>query len=299
MSPRFAGPCATTVFCVVVCYHPDAARLRRLCETLASGGTRVVVVDNTERPTLDDTLLPVGCALVSLGSNTGIAHAQNVGIAAAGDAAAIAFFDQDSLPPEGMLEAMAAHLRFGQADIVAPACVDDVTGDELPSTRLTGQGRSAAVFSVGSHEPVPVDIVISSGSLATREVFALAGGLDDSFFIDFVDTEWCLRCRAKGIPIRVIPEAVMPHRIGSAGVKVAGRTVSIHSPVRCYYQMRNCFLLLRKKHVPLLYSVRQLVSILGNRTLLLLLVHDKLSYVKAYLSALCDGIRGLSGPKSG
>lgn len=299
MNSRSATPSDATVICIVVCYRPDVARVARLCETLATGGNGVVVVDNTELPSLERGMLPASCTLITLGSNTGIAHAQNVGIAAAGNADAMAFFDQDSQPPPGLLEALIARLRFGQADIVAPACVDDASGAELPSTRLDGRGRSAPVFSLGSREPVPVDIVISSGSVATREVFALAGGLDESFFIDFVDTEWCLRCRSKDIPIRVIPEAVMHHRIGNSATKIAGRTVSIHSPVRCYYQIRNCFLLLKKRHVPLLYGAGQFISVLGNRMLLLLLVNDRLSYLKAYLSALRDGIRGLSGPKPG
>lgn len=299
MNSRPVDPRVAAVCCVIVCYRPKIERVHRLATMLSSGGARVVIVDNTEHPTLDGASLPTRCTLLTLGSNTGIAHAQNAGIAVAGNTEAIAFFDQDSEPPEGLLETLVSSLRFGQADIVAPACVDDDSGAELPSTRLDVRGRSAAVYCLGSRAPVAVDVVISSGSVATREVFSLAGGFDEAFFIDFVDTEWCLRCRAKGVPIRVIPEAVMKHRIGSAAAKVAGLTVSIHSPLRCYYQVRNCFLLLRKKHVPLVYSLGQLVSILANRALLLMLVDDRLAYLKACLSGLRDGIRGLSGPKAG
>ncbi|MGE4239671.1 glycosyltransferase family 2 protein [Ramlibacter sp.] len=285
------------VCCVVVCYRPDAERLRTLCATLTSGDARVVLVDNTERPTLQAADLPTGCTLITLGRNAGIAHAQNMGIEAAGDADAIAFFDQDSQVPAGMLATLVAQLRLGRPDIVAPACVDDASGAELPSTRVDARGRATAVYSLGGRDPVDVDIVISSGSVATREVFALAGGLDASLFIDFVDTEWCLRCRAEGVPMRVIPQAVMPHRIGSAAVQVAGRTVSIHSPLRCYYQVRNSFLLLRMKHVPLAYGLAQLVSTLGNRALLLSIVKNRWTYLEACAAGLFDGILGRSGPR--
>ncbi len=299
MTSRSVDPRVAAVCCVVVCYRPNIERVLRLCATLSCGGARVVLVDNTEQPTLDGASLPPGCTLLTLGSNTGIAHAQNAGIAAAGDAAAIAFFDQDSAPAAELLEVLVSQLQTGIPDIVAPACVDDISGAELPSTRLDARGRSTPVYCVGSREPVAVDIVISSGSLATREVFVLAGGLDERFFIDFVDTEWCLRCRAKGVPIRVVPQAVMRHRIGSSAVKIGSWTVSVHSPVRCYYQVRNCFLLLRKKDVPLRYSLGQFISILANRMLLLLLVDSRVSYLKSYLSGLGDGIRGLGGPKRG
>jgi len=243
------------------------------------------------------SLLPTGCELVSLGVNTGIARAQNVGLAAAGTSEAIAFFDQDSQPSVGLLGTLVSRIRLGQADIVAPVCLDEETGSELPSTRLDRLGRSVAVYCVDEQQPVEVDIVISSGTVATREVFAMVGGLDEKFFIDFVDTEWCLRCRAARIPIRVVPQAIMRHRIGDSSVKFAGCSISIHSPIRCYYQLRNCIFMLRRKYVPILFSAKQLIANLGNRILLLLFVKDRLSYIDAYCCALSDGIRGQTGRK--
>jgi rhamnosyltransferase len=203
--------------CVIVCYRPEFVQVRNLCIDLASDHARVILVDNTESPSLSDKPLPSGCTLITLGSNTGIAHAQNVGIEAsiAAGADIVAFFDQDSKIAPGFLHALVSPLRRGIPEVVSPLYFDDTTRQELPSLSVSRHGMSNAIHRRSDRQPYPVDVVISSGTAATKEVFSIAGLLDESFFIDFVDTEWCLRCRGKGIPIRVIPDAVMHHRIGS------------------------------------------------------------------------------------
>ena len=181
-----------------------------------------MLVDNTEQPYLVDRQLPPGCELITLGLNTGIAHAQNVGTAAATAAGAdvIAFLDQDSTIEPGLLRTLSRPLNLGVPDIVSPLYCDDVSEAELPSVRVNRYGMTRAVHRGDSSGPYSVDIVISSGTAATKEVFEVAGTFDEGLFIDFVDTEWCLRCRSKQMSIRVVPSAVMRHRIGSKSISL-------------------------------------------------------------------------------
>jgi len=167
----------------------------------------------------------------------------------------------------------------------------------LPSLTLNRVGWPASARTPDPINPYPVDAVISSGTATTKEVFEIAGVFDEALFIDLVDVEWCLRCRSKGIVIRVIPSAVMSHRIGSRSIAIGPFTVIEHSPVRCYYQLRNCFHFLHKKHVPLPYAVTHMLSVIFSRTVLLFLVGDRPAYVSAYLSAVRDGIKGVTGAK--
>jgi rhamnosyltransferase len=288
-----------TTWCVVVCYRPDVVQLLGLCTSLVADHAKVILVDNSESPSLVRGQLPQNCSLITLGSNTGIAHAQNIGIEAAiaSGADIVAFFDQDSKVAPGFLRTLIFPLNRGSPEIVSPLYFDDVSNQKLPSIRVSKRGISTAVHRGEDVQPYLVDVVISSGTAATKEVFSVAGVLDESFFIDFVDTEWCLRCRSKNIPIRVVPAAVMHHRIGSKCINLGITTILVHNPVRCYYQLRNCFLLFRQEHIPFLFSVKQLVSVFVSRTLLLLFVNDRLTYAKAYMSALHDGVRGITGPK--
>jgi rhamnosyltransferase len=273
--------------------------LLSLCGHALASRTQVILVDNTEAPYLESGKLPDGCTLITLGYNSGIAHAQNIGVAAARGAGAsvLVFFDQDSRIEPGFLDCLVSTVKTGTPVIVSPLCVDDVTGSALPSARLNRYGLPIPVHQADSSSRYPVDIVISSGTVATREVFDLAGGFDDGLFIDFVDVEWCLRCRSKQIPIYVVPTAVMRHSIGTRQVRVGPLTVLVHSSTRCYYQIRNCLLLFRKPHIPFLFAVQQLASVTLSRTMSLFFVKDRFSYLKSYLFAVRDGLKGVTGAR--
>lgn len=295
---------ATAIHAVVVCYHPDVEALQRMCRALLAGGARVVLVDNTPAgdpgaSTAIRGLAIPGCEVLALGRNTGIAHAQNVGIRHALDAGAqvVAFFDQDSQLDATFLPRLTASLVPGRPAIVAPKLVDEALGTELPSTRLSARGLPTPAYCGDRTTLLPVDVVIASGSAATREVFGLAGDMEDGLFIDSVDTEWCLRCRARGIPIHVVPGAVLRHRIGQSSTRIAGTTVLLHAPTRCYYQIRNSFLLFKRAHVPFLFALREALSVAWSRLLLLTVVDDKTAYIRAGLAGLVDGLRGVTGER--
>jgi rhamnosyltransferase len=288
------------IFSVIVGYRPNLDHLQQLCAILVTDGASVIVVDNTEIPYLDATFFPKECRIVSQGTNSGIAQAQNVGIkaAVAETADVIVFFDQDSTIGPGFLQTLLLPLRIGKPDVVSPLCIDDISGDVLPSLRISKNGISNTVYYKSNMEPYGVDIVISSGIAATREVFQVAGLLDEGLFIDFVDTEWCLRCRSKGIPIRVVPSAMMRHRIGNKSLRLGRFTLTVHSPERCYYQIRNCFHLFRKPHIPLLLAIKETFSVFLSRMLLLFLLEQRSKYFMAYLIGVLDGLCGVEGAKT-
>jgi rhamnosyltransferase len=285
---------------IVVCYNPDLAALERTCQQLAAAGAHVILVDNSVPSRLAERAALAGCTIAALGENTGIAHAQNVGVARARALGTdvVVFFDQDSTLEADFLQRLVAPLARGGARIAAPVYFDAASGRELPSIRLSRHGLPTPAYLGDASAPQPVDIVIASGTAATLAVFDRAGLLDEDLFIDYVDTEWCLRCRGKDIPIEVVPGAVMRHSVGLRPVQLGRLTVFVHVPIRCYYQLRNCFLLLRRPHVPALFAWREILSVWMNRLLLLLLVPGRGAYLTAYAAALRDGLLGRTGRKT-
>ena len=284
-------------YCIIVCYRPDIARLTDLCDRALADGAKVILVNNTEAPYLDGDKLPDGCSLITLGFNSGIAHAQNVGVAGALAAGAdvLLFFDQDSKVDPGLLNSLVDSLSAGVPEIVSPLCVDDASNSAEAAERVNRWGFSTRVHHGEALARYPADIVISSGTAATRQVFDIAGSFDEAFFIDYVDAEWCLRCRSKNIPIYVVPTAVMRHSVGSGHVRVGPFSIQVHSAARCYYQIRNCFLLFRKPHVPRIWASKQVLLVILSRILLLFFVKPRSPYLKSYLSAVRDGLKGVGG----
>lgn len=281
-------------FAIVVTYYPDLARLVDLCKLLGRHAD-VIVVDNTPEP---DSPAPVpGTLWLPMGENLGIAAAQNAGIRAALNrgAEAIAFFDQDSMPDERLLPILIPALGSPPRGVVAPVCVDTRTGSKYPSFRFNRLGWARPVSVERESGSADVDLVNSSGSVAAAAVFDVVGLMDEDFFIDYVDLEWCIRCRSAGIPITVVGAATMPHTIGNAVTKTCSLTTFIHSPVRAYYRLRNPFLLLRKRHVPPLYSLHEIAAATVHHLLQLPHTSDRRQHVRLGWRALVDGLKGARG----
>lgn len=285
------------VFSIVVSYNPDPEGLLALCRPLVQCSHAVLIVDNSDGGSNAGTVELPGCTVIPMGENKGIAYAQNVGIKVATESGAdvIAFFDQDSRPDLDLLQRLLASLKVDKPGVVSPVCIDSRNGTELPSFRVNRMGLLRKIYSDGRTKPYDVDMVISSGSVATTATFALAGGMDESLFIDFVDFEWCLRCRRNNISIRVDPRVQIPHSIGQKSVDLGLFGGVIHSHTRSYYKIRNCFLLFRKSDVPLLLALRETVGALLQYICILPLVKNRLSYARVFFEAIYDGIRGVVG----
>lgn len=290
----------TKICSIIVCYNPDVSDLSRLCHMLLTNNCNVILIDNSEKCYLENLNELNECTLINAGGNTGIAHAQNIGITRAinNGAEVIVFFDQDSTINSDFLPLLVAPLKLGTPGVVSPVYYEHGTEFEYPSFSLGQFGLAKPVYVDSNVTPYSVDIVISSGTAVTVETFEMAGLMDEDLFIDFVDTEWCLRCRRKNIPIQVVPKATMEHAIGHGSIKLYFLTVIIHSPVRCYYQIRNCFLLFRKDSVPLLFAARETAAVFLNKLLLLFFVKNKLIYISNYFLATLHGIMGVGGKKA-
>ncbi len=286
------------VACVVVSYNPNVERLASLCQALTAEDADVLVVDNSEAGAVGAQCLPdERCTVIHLYENTGIAHAQNVGIEAAlaKHADVIILFDQDSQPKRGFLSCLLPALTPGEPGVVAPVCFDRATGRELPSFRIGKLGYTQKIFAGGREAPYPVDLVIASGSAISAVTFAVVGNMDEDFFIDFVDFEWCFRCRRHNVPINVVPTAVMYHSIGERSARFGIIRGSIHSATRSYYKVRNAMLLFRKSAVPGMFALRSTLLAFIHYAAMLPFVRNRLDYAKMFSLAIHHGVIGVVG----
>lgn len=277
---------------VIVTFHPDLILLKRNLGVLRDENIEIIVIDNTQDSYIADIDETKEIKFISIGKNIGIAAAQNIGISKAVNADAIIFFDQDSVVMPGFVSHLCSFLNIEKPEIVSPICIDSRTNEELPSIRISKWGLPINMFCKGELAPVPVDIVISSGTAATGKVFQVAGVLLEPFFIDLVDTEWCLRCRSLGIPIKVIPFTTLPHQIGDGTIKILNKFIHHHNYTRSYFQIRNTIWLLKLKYSPKLYILGEIIATITYTLFFILTKSPK----KSYLSALARGIyHGLSG----
>jgi rhamnosyltransferase len=230
------------VFGVVLAYHPEPDVLANV-RALAAQTAHVIVVDNTPggdpAGVLSQLDVEQAVTVLTLSTNLGVAAGFNAGMRAAlADGADFVWiFDQDSTVTSGMLERLlSAHAAAGKrAGVVAPALRSHATG--VVYRRETGRGAG------------DVDVLISSGSLFSRELLERIGLHDEPLFIDYVDHDICLRARRYGFRNLKVYDTLLDHRFGdSTPTTILGRRVylSEYSPLRHYYSARNRVIVVKR-----------------------------------------------------
>jgi rhamnosyltransferase len=233
---------------VVVLYNPESDVLENL-RVLAMQVELLVIVDNgsgeTFRMALEPLFSPMSGSRVEL-----IRHSENLGIATGFNTGLrrlielgcefVFTFDQDSgIPPgfaRGMVNSMLeAEQQFGPVGVFLPGWHDAKPG--------------VASLAPLANDLLEVHAGISSGSLYRTGVFLKIGFFADEYFIDGVDTEFCLRCRSQRFKVIQNTAWAVSHNLGQQleinllGVRFP---IYVHGVFRKYYIARNRILNYKK-----------------------------------------------------
>lgn len=297
------------VAAVVVTYRPDLRQTAPLLTALAAQCQEVYVVDNgSGSPGLARACEAAGAVLVELGSNEGIAHAQNVGIrrALAAGADAVLLSDQDSLPAGDMVGRLLEGAGRAAAHGARVGAVGPVSSDTRSSTeqmvyvdRTWGPRRARPEDEVDGL--VRTAFLIASGCLVLAEALRDVGPMNEDWFIDHVDLEWGLRARRAGYDLYAVTSAHLDHELGDRLTKLPGRAqeVHVHSPVRTYYLARNTVLLVRSGLMSWRWRVGYVVWLVKYVAFNALLARPRLRRAALMGRGVRDGLLGRTGPLPG
>lgn len=247
------------VFAVAVTFNPDIVTFDSLLAETCDQVEQILVLDNGSQDECIAQLVRI-CAgratLHRLPFNAGIASAQNQGFELARKAGAtdVLLLDHDSIPGCGMVAALCAgrELMREAGETVAavgPLVIDRHIQTAAPIPQVL---EDRVRFVVPSEaEPSRCEFLIASGTLIALEAFDEVGPMNEEYFIDQVDVEWCLRARARGLNIYCIPDARLCHAIGDDVVHFwafGWRQLAVHTPMRDYFYFRNSVRLIFSSH---------------------------------------------------
>lgn len=296
-----------TVAGIVVLYNPKRDALERLLRSIVGQVARIFVIDNTPEPAAEILEFiqefEAEVQYLPMGSNRGIALAQNAGIRASMDAgfSHVLLLDQDSFLPAEMvnrlLDGERRLLHDGQpVAAVGPQFWDEKTGKRYPAVQL-GYFRIRKLYlDARSTEPVETDYLIASGSMIRTSILRSVGLMREDLFIDWVDVEWGLRARSMGYRSYHVPDALMAHNVGDAVVSILGRDVHVHSDVRNYYMLRNALYLFRLKSMGWKWRVTFAPRIPCYLFIYPMLSGSRRNNIRMIWRALRDGISARLGP---
>ena len=241
-------------------------------------------------------------------TNLGIAKALNQGFLWAIEHGYdyLVAFDQDSNPEVGMipalLESFSAYSPGNRLAVVAPVINDPTVNFQSRFLRPKSKFLFERVSCQGKVLE-NVTYAITSGSLFNLAAYQQIGPFRDDFFIDYVDTEYCLRARKLGYQIIVVCDARLNHRQGDRERRDLwgyDHYPTFHSPLRWYYISRNRIPMLRE------YAFRFphwfLYEIVATGYVLLRMLFfesQKAAKLRGFILGTLDGIRERMGKATG
>jgi rhamnosyltransferase len=297
------------ILAIIVAYNPEFFAFKNLLHATTRQVSNIFVVDNSTSDNLRNWLKENSFQNVgyfSVGKNIGLGAAQNIGIKEATRMSAthVLLLDHDSIPNPDMVSALiAAEQELIQAgkNVAAVGPQYKLHGTNLFSFFVRfGLFKFKKIYctSKDCREYVPADFLISSGCLISLKAMGEIGLLDESLFIDHVDTEWFLRAKSRGYHSFGVCNAIMNHNLGDYlfsfwfGKK---RTLPIHSPLRHYYIFRNSVLLYKRPYASKKWIVNDLLRLCLLLATFSFFISPRMNFFMMMTRGLYDGFRGRSG----
>lgn len=293
---------------IIVSYNPNIVQLRKAISSLEKNSLDILLIDNS---TIESISAEVSstcddfnkCYYLSLKKNMGIAYAHNKGISHAIEKGYeyIVLSDQDTVYPDNFIEKMFVELhelqRLGRnIAAIGPAYIDQNKPNTLPSFEKYNSGKVTKIFQ--EKGTIEVSQLIASGMLIPSAAIAKIGGMNTDLFIDWVDLEWCWRALNAGYSIYGTFNVKIDHQLGDTSKKIFGKTISIHSPVRNYYIVRNGLHLAFRGQILDAYKHRYYLMkrVIRYFIGMALFSENRFLDVKMMSRGIKDGIRGKLGP---
>lgn len=242
---------------------------------------------------------------VDLMGNKGLGFALNEGfkLAALRKCEYVATFDQDSVPPDLMIQGLLeTHLELNQQGVncaaVAPIFYDRREGQKIrfPFYKEINHAICAVPKEGESATAIEVDVLITSGMLVKTDVWLKGTHYNAGLFVDYTDTDWCFRARAAGYALYACLDQEMGHALSdSPPTRIFGLNFFRYSPLRRYYYFRNTTFFVRQKYVSKAWKKRLVLGLFVRFFANCVIDDKKLSSLKMMCKGFLDGLSNKDG----
>jgi len=212
---------------VVILYNPDAKVLTNI-QTYIDEIDILYVVDNSDvvNNNLVEALKKMDkIRYIHFNENMGIAYPLNFILSNARDYEFLLTMDQDSCFKPNMMKKYKENIL--------------IWADKDASIAVFAADNTGLIHKTAYHFE---QRVMMSGNVLKIAVAQLAGGFNESLFIDEVDHEFCYRVRKLGYKILIFYDIKMEHHLGN----ITGHNIwpgyfntTNHCGIRRYYMARN------------------------------------------------------------
>lgn len=275
---------------VIVLYNPENDVLSNI-STYIENIDKLYVIDNSENK--NTNLLNIlfqnsKIKYIDNKGNQGIANALNMGCCEAlkDSYEWILTMDQDSKASDKMIAMMLPFLELDDVAIVSP----------YHANQFAPKSLNKKNFSL-------VLTIMTSGNLLNLAHYQKIGPFMEELFIDYVDSEYCLRSNKLGYKVIQVNKAILEHKLGDLKQhKIFHKQFynTNHSAIRRYYIFRNRGMIIaRYKSLYSEYTSPEFYRYFIDFVIVLLYEKDKLKKFVMMYKGIRDFYRKQSGVYKG
>ena len=227
----------------IITYNPDLFRLEENVRAILSQIDTLIIVDNNSKDfeSIKQLLNSYNRDIyyIQNNENVGVAKALNDMVTKALDLGLewLLTLDQDSVVSDNLMGEYLKYVNNPDLGIITCRFIDRNTEDISHISPIDNSNEWRC---------------ITSGSYMNLKVWKEIGGFFEPLFIDLVDYDYCYTLREHGYRILRLGTPYIIHEIGnSSRVILRGRPQIAfnHSPLRCYYMIRNAIPLAKRHHM--------------------------------------------------
>ena len=301
---------STKTIAITVTYNPNTTILAQQLLSLESQ-CAVVLVDNGSTAETLDKIKEIQqnfnrLKIIALGKNTGISNAQNIGIKYILKELPLINFilllDHDSIPSINMIDRLENRLLSLINSGIKAAAIGPLLYDPRDKKYLGFHiirfGLWRKIIPKRNSPPVECHSLNSSGSLISLEAFKHIGQLEENFFIDHVETEWCFRAINKGYKIFGCPEIIMDHLMGDEVSEywfLGRKRMPYRSPRRHYYISRNSMLMQKRSYIPCTWKFWNIIKLIFTYVYFGFVAKESKTHRCFIRKGITDGLKGITG----
>lgn len=232
-----------TVSFVILNYNSAADTIELANELIAMGlmNVNILVVDNQST---DDSLeqlrlnLASGAEVIETGFNGGYAYGNNIGIKRAAELNSdfVMIMNGDVRIEKTTIDQLRAYMTtHSECAIASPALkVPNRANDYGRKVYLGRVHFSKLVQPDSTDEPINVDSIIGACLMVQTNAIKQVGMIPEPYFLNFEETEWCLKFKQAEFQVQCLPYLVAMHKPHGSIGKVSG--------IQSYFMKRNLVL---------------------------------------------------------
>jgi rhamnosyltransferase len=242
------------VTAIVVLYNPDGNIFDNIESIILQVNELIIVVNKCDDYILKQ-MSQKEVTIIQNKNNVGLSKALNLGIGLAlknQNCSHILLFDQDSKPQKEYVSNIKnVYCELNNSNVKVGAIGGNI--NDIKKNKTTG---------IDTKKYSVVDVIITSGSLIPVNSIQEIGLMDETFFIDYIDYEWCFRASSKGYELVIAHDALLDHNLGDNLISFIGFKKPIHNnAMRQYYIIRNQLIMLTRSYIPLTWRFKEFMKL--------------------------------------